>query len=173
VDKEGNAITGMHTIEGKPWADGYFVEGVPLNNAGSLKFEFFRGLAGQRKPTGTAMDLVFEKGRLRFATGAFAASTLLADIQFLVNLIDYKVSAKDAVSFPRFGNRLRQQEDQPIKNSVSPRIKADVIQALQNRGIYFEKVTYKNGLDTGLGAVAVIHEDGTKEGAFAPLVEHE
>lgn len=169
MDAEGNAITGMHTIEGYPWGDGNFVEGIPLNNAGSLKFSFFRGQPGQRKPTDTAMDLVFQQGQLKFATGGFSASTLLADIQFLINLIDYKASAKDAVNFPRFGNRLHRQEGQPEKNSISPRVNTDVIQALEKNGVYFEVATFKNGLDTGLGSVAVQRPDGTQEGDFAPL----
>lgn len=169
VDRDGNAITGTNTIQAMPWADGYFIEGIPLNNAGSLADSLYYGTPGGRRLSALSMHLVFKKDQLRFATGSFHSSLMPGELQFLVNLIDYGKSTHEAVMFPRFGNMSFGQT--PRRNSVSPRISSDIIRTLQEHGVSTQPATKTNHLDTGLGDVAIIHDDGSKEGAFAPLLQ--
>ncbi len=165
IDKDGNAVTGTNTIESFPWGKGIFVEGIPLTASGALPFDT---KPGQRRKSVFTMQIGLKSEKLRFASGAFSASMIPAEFQFLVNIIDFKLPAKDAVSFPRFGDRAFEMPSMKPSNGfwLDPRIDKSVIGNMEKQGINFIQDGY---IDTGLGSVAVVLEDGTVEGAFAPL----
>ena len=114
------------------------------------------------------MQVATKDGKLKFASGAFSASLIPAAFQFTVNTIDYGLSAHDAVTYPRYGALA--WDIQTLKNYdgrwLDPKVSKDVADELAKRGLKFIQTGY---LDTGLGDVAIAHDDNTKEGAFVPL----
>jgi gamma-glutamyltranspeptidase len=102
IDKDGNAITGTNTIESFPWGNDIFVEGIPLTAAGDLPFAT---KPGERRRSPLSMQIGIQNQKVRFAVGAFSASLQQAEFQFITNIVDYKLSAHDVVSFSRFGSR--------------------------------------------------------------------
>jgi gamma-glutamyltranspeptidase len=170
VDKDGNVASGTNTHESTPWGDGIFVEGIPLANAGTIPWHT---RPGERRLAPFSIHLVFKDDRLQFASGAFTPSLIEASFQFLLNLIDYKLPVSEAVSLPRFGTFPHDTGASQVEttldwssNWLDPRVSAITVDSLKARGLSFQQ---KGFVDTGLGAVVVVHPDGTTEGATAPL----
>jgi gamma-glutamyltranspeptidase len=182
VDRDGNVVTGTNTHESLAWGNGVFVEGIPLNTAGRIPWAT---VPGERQISPFSIHLVFEKGKLRAATGAFSSSLLEASFQFLVNLMDYRLPAQEAVTQPRFGTfpyqltaaltssiATRLQDDSP--NWLDPRVAPDIVRALALRGLEFvrkQPPSMGGWVDTGLGAAVTISESGEARGAVTPWVE--
>jgi len=175
ADAEGNVITGTNTINSFPWGDGLFVEGIPLPNSGSIANETIYGEPGGRRISPLSMHLVFKNQKLKFATGAFGGSLIPAEFQFLINLIDYGLSAKDTVTQPRFGSSSPIDPADLTKGLLtylSPRVGGDIVKILATRGLQFQQqVANPPGahIDTGYGNALILREDGGFDGAFAPL----
>jgi gamma-glutamyltranspeptidase / glutathione hydrolase len=165
IDKEGNAITGTNTIESFPWGNDIFVEGIPLTASGELPFST---QPGKRRRSPLSMQIGLKGEKVRFASGAFSASLLPAEFQFVVNIVDYKLSAQNTVSFPRFGSHAwDMQTRKPVGGIwLDPRIDKSVVDVLSKRGLSFTQEGY---IDTGLGSVAIVNDDGSVEGAIAPM----
>jgi len=165
IDKDGNAITGTNTIESFPWGNDIFVEGIPLTASGDLPFGT---KPGERRRSPLSMQIGMQDQKVRFAVGAFSASLLQAEFQFVTNIIDYKLSAHDVVFLPRFGSRVwDMQTRRPISGIwLDPRVNKSIVTYLGSKGLEFTQEGY---LDTGLGSVAIVHDDGTIEGAIAPM----
>lgn len=100
IDREGNAITGTNTIESLPWGQGIFVDGIPLTDSGKLPFNT---LPGQRNLEPLSMHIGMKDSRVAFAAGAFGASLAAAELQFILNAIEYNLPAEETMSLPRFG----------------------------------------------------------------------
>jgi gamma-glutamyltranspeptidase/glutathione hydrolase len=170
LDQDGNAVTGTHTIQSLPWGTGIFVEGIPLSPGGMVPF----GVGpGERRLNGLTMHLAFRNGKLRYATGAVTGSLVEANLQLLLNLIDYRLPAERAVSMPRFGtfpHNLEGTRWDWSSNWLDPRVSSRIVERLRARGLFFEQKgpLVGTGLDTGLGAVAAIKPDGRLEGATIP-----
>jgi gamma-glutamyltranspeptidase/glutathione hydrolase len=174
VDAEGNAVTGTNTHESLAWGSGTFVQGVPLNTAGRIPWAT---KPGDRQLSPFSVHLVFKDKKLRAASGAFAGSLLEGEFQFLVNVMDYGLSAADAVSRPRFGtfpydpaaalaNSIGGRLAAASPNWLDARVSADIVQTLKKRGLNFEQRPSASGwVDTAMGSVVVISADGTPEGA--------
>jgi gamma-glutamyltranspeptidase/glutathione hydrolase len=165
IDSDGNAITGTNTIESFPWGNDIFVEGVALTAAGQLPFST---KPGKRRRSDLSMQIGVKGNKVRFASGAFSASLVPAEFQFITNIVDYKMSAQQTVTTPRFGSFAWDMQTLKPTGAVwlDPRVDKSVVEKLAGRGIPFIQTGY---IDTGLGSVAVVNEDGTMEGAFAPL----
>ena len=165
VDEEGNAITGTNTINSLPWESGIFVEGVPLTAANQLPFQTS---PGQRRRTDLSMQIGFQQNQVRFTSGTFSASLAAAEFQFLVNIIDYKMSAADAASSLRFGDQAWDPTFQKMRGArwLDPRANPGVVETLRARGLSFVQTGY---FDTGLGVIAVVDAKGGKQGAVAPF----
>ncbi len=176
VDQEGNAVSGTNTHESVVWGNGVFVEGIPLTSAGRIYGWGTR--PGERQLSPFSIHMAFKDGDLRIASGTFSSSILEASFQFLVNVIDYRLSARDAVSFPRFGTYLYDPFDVPPTkkldtsvNWLDPRVSPDIVEALKSRGLKFQQqasAATGGWIDIGLGTIVVLHSDGTVEGATAP-----
>lgn len=65
--------------------------------------------------------------------------------------------------------------DQPDSRSgkmwLDPKISKEVVEELFERGLDFERESAF--VDTGSGAIAILHEDGSVEAALLPLIGHE
>jgi gamma-glutamyltranspeptidase len=182
VDGEGNAITGTHTHESLAWGSGIFVEGVPLNTAGRIPWTV---APGERQLSPFSMHLILHGGRLRAASGTFSSSLLEASFQFLVNLIDYRMTVQEAVTKPRFGTfpydpaaplttTIPQLLAANRPNWLDPRVNPEIVRALADRGIQFVQTPAPGmggWVDTGLGAAVSVGRDGRLQGAITPWVQ--
>ena len=168
TDDDGNIASGTTTIYANPWADGLFVEGIPLTCAGRVPWNT---KPGERRLSGFSIHLAFQNGQPRFAVGSISNSLAEASFQFLVKLIDYQMSVHDTVSTPRFGSfDARGDPTKPRinfdKNWLDPRINRKIVKTLKKRGI---RVRQEGTIDTGLGAVMRLESGGKVEGITAPV----
>jgi gamma-glutamyltranspeptidase / glutathione hydrolase len=170
IDKDGNTVVGTHSHQSSPWGDGTFVEGIPLPTAGMIPWGT---RPGERRLSPFSIHLVFKNGSLRFASGAISDSLIEASLQFLVNLIDYKLPATQAVTLPRFGTFPHGLEPGSAElaldwssNWLDSRVDLKIVDTLKARGLFFQQ---KGMIDTGLGAVVSVNPNGTIEGATAPI----
>lgn len=168
TDGEGNIASGTTTIESEPWAEGLFVEGVALPSSGMIPWNTE---PGTRRLSPFSIHFAFRDGLPRFVVGSISNSVVETSFQLLVNLIDYRMSARGAVSAPRFGTfPYRGTAKRPSlrldTNWLDPRVERSVVKALKERGI---KVEQQGIIDTGLGAVTRILPDGTYDGVTAPV----
>lgn len=174
VDGEGNAVTGTNTHESLAWGSGTFVQGVPLNTAGRIPWAT---RPGERQLSPFSIHFVFKDKKLRAASGAFAGSLLEGEFQFLVNIMDYGLSAADAVSRPRFGtfpydpaaaltSSIPALLAADAPNWLDARVSPAIVQTLEKRGLHFEQKPSTHGwVDTAIGSVVVIDGSGAPEGA--------
>ena len=182
VDSEGNAIVGTNTHESLAWGSGVFVQGVPLNTAGRIAWSTN---PGERQLSPFSFHLVFKGNSFFAASGAFSSSLMEASFQFLVNLLDYKLSAQDTVERPRFGT-FPYDPSSAMSISISgelaanapfwldPRVSPEVVKTLESRGLHFVQTQMSGAtswVDTGLGSVAVLRGSGPPEGAVTPWVQ--
>lgn len=169
IDKEGNAITGTNTIESMPWAQGIFVEGVVLTGARSLKY--YRTKPGERRLSGLSMQFGIKDDKISFMSGAFGSSLIPASFQFIVNIIDYKMSARDAANTPRFGDDAWNLNMLSYKSLgalwLDPRVGKEIVDALLKRNLKFLQTGV---VDTGLGSIAIVQKDGRIDHAVAAQI---
>ena len=165
VDGAGNIANGTTTIESAPWAEGYFVQGIPIPSSGRVPWNT---APGERRLSPFSIHLVLKDGSPRFSVGAISDSLVEAAFQLLVNLIDYHLPVQDAVSLPRFGTFPHRLGSvlKLDKNWLDPRVSKKSVQALKRHGIRFKQ---RGAIDTGLGAVISIDPDGLMHGTTVPL----
>lgn len=157
ADKEGNVVTGKHSINSELWGAGLFVQGVLLNSSGD-NYGRFTG-AGKRRTQGAPNFLVFRKGKLTHALGTYSFSNPQAAFQFLVNLLDYSIPAEQAVVMPRFGSFPIDERDWSVdfsKNWLDPRVDRNIVAELKKRGLFFSQKSPK----LGKGCIAEFYPDG-------------
>jgi gamma-glutamyltranspeptidase / glutathione hydrolase len=174
VDKKGNAVTGTNTFQQTlPWGQGLFVQGVFLPDV-RLDIGYpVAAPAGSRRVNGLTMHMVFDKSGLRFLSGTIGDSLVESSLQFLINLIDYRMNAQEAVSAPGFGtfpHDVNLLNTDWTSNWLSPRTHRKIVQRLKKRGLYFRQQgpLLGKGVDAGLGGVAIVHPNGTVDGQTAP-----
>ena len=110
-----------------------------------------------------------KNSKFSFVTGAFSSSLIPAEFQFLVNIIDYKLSAKKATTLPRFGMMSFDIENDKYSNQgiwLNKRIKKSIVNILNKKGFKFNQ---EGWVDTGLGAVAIVKTIREVEGTIAPV----
>lgn len=165
LDRTGNIASATVTAESDPWADGIFVDGLFLTNAGRIPWST---APGERRISPLAIHLVLQDARPRFVLGTISNSVVEAAFQILVNLIDYGLPPHKAVAAPRFGTFPPKRNggwSMPnlTRNWIDPRIDRRVVRASELR-------TRRRGLvDTGLGAVLALDDNGQHEGALVPI----
>jgi gamma-glutamyltranspeptidase/glutathione hydrolase len=175
IDKNGNAVTGTNTYQQTfPWGEGVFVQGVFLPNLEVTLAYPVEVPTGSRRMDGLTMHLVFQKGALRAASGAIADSLIESSYQYLVNLIDYGMTAKEAVSSTAFGTFDHKPDltggidwsTNLLRRTIDP----SIVRTLERRGLKFQQTgtLVSTGIDSGLGGVAVVRSNGTVEGEAAP-----
>jgi gamma-glutamyltranspeptidase len=176
IDSKGNAITGSNSYQQSlPWGPGIFVEGVFLPDI-RISLAYPEEVPpSTRRVNALTMHLVFDRGSrsLRFATGSIGDSIVEACFQWLVNLMDYRMSAAGAVSTPVFGTFPHDVHLANVdwnSNWLNPGIDPGIVALLEKRGMKFQQKgpLVGTGLDSGLGAVAVVRPRGAVEGSLAP-----
>jgi gamma-glutamyltranspeptidase/glutathione hydrolase len=163
ADKEGNVVSGKHSINSELWGSGRFVQGVLLNSSGD-NYGRFTG-AGKRRIQGAPSFLVFQKKRLTYALGTYSFSNTYAAFQFLVNLLDFGLSPGQAVDMPRFGSFPINEKDWSVefdKNWMDPRVSRKIVDELKKRGLYFSLKSPK----LGKGCIAEFLPDGRTATGF-------
>ena len=172
VDRHGNAVTGTNTINSVPWADGVFVDGVPLTNF--MAHEGNATRPGERRRTPMSSHLVFDGGRLFAAAGTFNSSLMEAGWQLLVNALDHRATALAAATLPRFGTFAFDDDDPGRARGalwLDPAVDAAVVDRLRRRGLAFEQ---QGGfVDTGSGAIVLRAADGTVTAGLLPLAGYD
>ncbi len=158
ADREGNVVSGKHSINSDWWGQGLFIQGVLLNGSGDMPGRYTG--PGQRRTQGAPNFLVFKDGALRYACGTFSSSNPHAAFQFLVNLLDYKIPADRAVALPRFGSVPYDEKDWSVdfsKNWLDERVSREIVDTLKARGVPFSQKRPR----LGKGCIAEFHPDGS------------
>lgn len=130
VDRDGNMVAGNHTINSLPWGDyGLMTDGVSLNSAYPV--------AGDAPPGVRAIDplapvMIFKDGKPWAEAGFFDGSLQAAAFEVLLNLMDYGMTASDAVFTPRFGTPSAYV---PLTVPIDQRYPADWIATFAKSGI--------------------------------------
>jgi gamma-glutamyltranspeptidase / glutathione hydrolase len=191
-DRDGNVASGTNTHESLAWGSGLFVDGVVLPASGYLPWGT---RAGERRISPFAMIFAFREDVLRLATGSFSSSIAEASLQLLLNLIDYRCRAEDAVTLPRVGTfphnpaaflsntaaKARAGAVDPGANWLDPRVPGRVVAAVERHGLAFIPDAARRRraarcdvgvrhaeVDTGLGAVLTVGPGGKADGAITP-----
>lgn len=174
VDDKGNAVTGTNTYQQTlPWGKGIFVQGVFLPDVRLDLGYPLASPAGGRRVNGLTMHMVFDTRGLRFLSGTIGDSLVEASLQFLVNLIDYRMNAQKAASTPGFGTFPRDVgllDPDWTSNWLNPKIHPRIVERLKKRGLNFRQhgPLVRTGVDGGLGGVVIVQPNGSVEGRTAP-----
>lgn len=158
ADLDGNVVCGKHSINSDLWGRGLFVQGVLLNGSGDMLGRYTG--PGQRRTQGAPNFLVFKNRRVKYALGTFSFSNPQAAFQFLVNLLDYRMSADRAVDLPRFGSYPFDEKTWTVdlsRNWLDERVSQEIVDILKNRDLLFSQKKPK----LGKGCIAEFHTDGT------------
>ena len=146
IDKDGNIATGTHTINTLPWGDyGFMVDGVSINTAHAVALD---APPGVRAIDGLNPVLVLKDGKPIIAASFFSSGLHSAAFQTLLNLIDYQMTAQQAIGAPRFGPPTSYK---PIQMVIDRRISSHWIADFAKKGI---QLSQPNGfVDTGMAMV--------------------
>jgi len=146
-DRDGNLASGTNTHESLAWGAGIFVDGIALPASGYLPWGT---RPGERRISPFAILFALRNGVPRFAVGSFSSSILEAALQLLLNLIDYRCSAHQAVMLPRVGTYPHNPADflsptashAPVEdvahyasNWLDPGISGKIVAAVERRGL--------------------------------------
>ena len=180
VDKERNVISMTYTVNGS-FGAGVVVAGtgILLNNemddfAAAPEAQNLYGLVGDeanaiapRKTPLSSMTptIVTENGRLIMATGSPGGSTIITTVvQVILNVLEYKMNAAEAVSAPRFHHQWL-----PDKLMLETGGFGEAtVNELKQRG---HNVVMRRGW--GNANVVVLHDSGMLEAAADPRGEGE
>jgi gamma-glutamyltranspeptidase/glutathione hydrolase len=156
VDGDSNVVSGKHSINSDYWGTGLFVQGILLNSSSTLT-ERYTG-PGERRTQGAPNFFVFKDGAMMYTCGTFGSYNPHTAFQFLVNVIDYRLPVQQATDLPRFGGLV--YEENPTgnypKNLLDGRISQEIVNTLQNRGLFFSQKNYR----IGIGCMVEFHPDG-------------
>ncbi|MCP5107831.1 MAG: hypothetical protein GY950_30870 [bacterium] len=157
ADTGGNVVSGKHSINSGLWGVGVFVQGVVLNSTGEIVSRYTG--PGRRRTQGAPNFLVFKDGPLRYACGTIGGSNAKTGFQFLVNVMDYGLSARESVELPRFGGFPFDRETWIVdysRNELDKRISLGIENTLNARGLYFRRIR-----KVGTGCIAEFHSNGS------------
>jgi len=178
VDEQRNAVSLTFTVN-NGFGSGVVVPGIGMLLNDEMDdfaaapgvpnvFGLIGGEANAIAPRKTPLSsmtptIVTENGRLRLATGAPGGSTIITQVlQIVLNVLEYKMNAGEAVSVPRIHHQWLpdELEVEPFSLDIA------TVQDLQRRG---HKLKEKS--PWGNGNAIVVTPDGTLEGAADPRGE--
>jgi gamma-glutamyltranspeptidase/glutathione hydrolase len=170
-DKQGNAVAVTTTLNGSYGSKtvtggaGFFLNnemddfsikpGVP-NMYGALGGEANAIVPGKRMLSSMTPTIVLEKGRPVIVAGTPGGTTIITSVfQTLVNMLEFNLSAEDAVNKPKFHHQWF-----PDQLFVEKDFPAAVLKQLEQMGHKVEKIE-------SIGRTEVIRISGTKIEAIA------
>jgi gamma-glutamyltranspeptidase/glutathione hydrolase len=175
IDKDGNAVSVTTTINGS------FGNKVVVGNAGFLlnnemdDFSIKPGVPnmfgltgseanaiepGKRMLSSMTPTIVEKNGKVLFVTGTPGGSTIITSVfQSILNIIDFEMSALEAVSAPRFHSQWKPDVISIESGAIAEKDSLKLV----SRGHSFRK----RGLIGAVDAIKVL-EDGTLEGGADP-----
>jgi gamma-glutamyltranspeptidase/glutathione hydrolase len=177
VDSDGNCVAVTYTLNGG-YGSGVTVPGlgILLNNEmddfsvkpghpnmfGALGGEANSIVPKKRPLSSMSPTIVLKDGRPYLVAGTPGGTKILTSVmQVIQNVIDFKMNAQDAVSFPRFHHQWR-----PDKLQMEPQFSPDTRKLLEQRGHTVEIV--RNICEM---AVIQFEENGWLAGALDPRVD--
>ncbi|GCF11030.1 gamma-glutamyltransferase [Dictyobacter arantiisoli] len=111
IDRAGNFISAIHSLEGPPWGEtGLFVEGVALNSGANRIYDRLPA-PGARISEPMTTYLVLQNGKPYFAAAASGVGQQLCALQHTMNLLTHTMSLSQTVSQPRQGYPLQNNEE--------------------------------------------------------------
>ncbi len=166
VDREGNMVTGVHTINAQPWGDfGFFTDGVSLNTAHAVAMD---APPGVRALDSINPVLIFQNDKPIIAAGFFASGLSQAAFQIAVNLMDYALSPQKALELPRFGAITDYRN---LTMLLDKRYPKTWVSDFETKGIHFSQPA--GFADTGMGMIIRIDpKSGLRTGSATELVPH-
>ncbi len=182
VDGEGNAIALTHSLGA---SSGVITPGMGfMYNNSMINFHPFAGhpnsiAPGKSRTSGMTPTIVYDGDRPALVIGAPGATRIITSIaQVIVNVLDFGMSAADAVHAPRFdcqGDLIRCQMRIPEAVCAEVRKKHPIEQMAQSHGglglvhaVTIDSATGElaGGADTGAGGMALeVDDDGTVRGS--------
>ena len=139
IDRKGNLIAGNHTINSYQWGDyGMMNDGVALNSAFVSQGD---SPPGERSIDGLGPVIVLKDGKPWAGAGFFDGSLQASAFEVLLNLIDYNMTANDAIFTPRFGTVFGTN---PLAIPFDPRMPSSWIDDYAKKGVALQP-PIKNG----------------------------
>lgn len=177
VDSEGNCVAVTYTLNGG-YGSGVTVPGLGflLNNEmddfsvkpghpnmfGALGGEANAIVPNKRPLSSMAPSIVLKDNKPFLVVGTPGGTRILTSVMEVIqNVIDFKMTAQDAVNFPRFHHQWR-----PDKLQMEPQFSPDTRKLLEQRGHKIEIVRSICEM-----AVIQFEENGWLSGAADPRVE--
>ena len=174
IDEEGNSVSitttinggyGSYTVVGRAGfllnneMDDFSIKpGVP-NMFGLIGAEANKIEPGKRMLSSMTPAIVERDGKVSLIVGTPGGSTIITSVfQTIVNVIDFTMTASEAVSAPRFHHQWR-----PEDVYVEAEFPGNIIEYLTGMG---HKFTQRSSM--GRVEAILIREDGTIEGAADP-----
>jgi len=131
VDREGNMVSLIQSNYSE-FGSGIVAPGTgfALQNRGAL-FNLDpsspNALAGRKRPLHTIIPAFAQKGDTRVAFGIMGGwNQSQAHVQFIANLVDYKMNIQAALEAPRFTKRTFEGCDVQMENRVSPKVRDEL-----------------------------------------------
>jgi gamma-glutamyltranspeptidase / glutathione hydrolase len=159
VDKEKNAVSFISSIY-MAFGSGMVVDGtgIVLQNRGksfSLDPKHFNRLEPHKRPMHTIIPgMVFEEGEFLMSFGVMGGDMQpQGHVQFLVNLIDFKMNLQEAVDAPRL------RHFQGLEVYLEDGIPEEIARALQDKG---HRVIQGNPTTNQVGGGQAIYLDHTQ-----------
>ena len=170
ADAEGNIVTGTNTLEGVPFGDGVFVQGVALNAAGRLLA--YHTAAGERRLSPFSVHIVLADARPRAATGAFGSSLIETELEMLVDLLEYQRPGAEVAASKRFGTFADDPATGELDfsaNWLDGRVSPGIVAELARRGLRFDQ---RPEGDVGFGVALTIEDGGEPSASALPTYGH-
>ncbi len=166
-DCAGNMVCGTISIQSEPWADGIFVDGLPLTAAGKVSFSIE---PGARRLSPFCQHIAFANGAPALAVTTIANSVAEASYQLLAILLTERCTLEDAVTRPRFGTAPPASSSAGLSADfgriwIDPRFDRGQRRDLRRAS---GRQPVRTAVDTGLGAVLRVTEAGA-EGQLLPV----
>lgn len=143
VDRYGNMAVLLHSINSSIWGDtGLFVDGVSIPDAGAFQQALIRAVGpGKKVPEWDNPTMVLKEGRPFLGCTAIGAAYHEANIQCLVNVLDYKADPQTATLIPPL--RKRWPFTAPLKFPLGKgQFSGEVLKKVRSKGIPIETVDH-------------------------------
>lgn len=178
VDAKGNAVSNTYTLNGG-YGSAVTVEGAGflLNNEmddftskpgvpngyGLIQGEA-NAIAPNKRPLSSMTPTILVKnGKLFLIAGSPGGPTIISTVlQVIVNIVDYQMNAREAVSMPR----LHHQWQPDVTRVEAYRLSRDSLNALKTLGHRFED--NKDKTYWGDAEIIMVEEDGMRAGGTDP-----